>query len=90
MIRSAVAALSLTIGAVQIAYAAQSRPQQPIAGQQTPQSTASVPTSRIYAGQSSMAIGAVDHAGTLSPSASTGKDTIHSGNNFNWLGGGAG
>jgi hypothetical protein len=35
-----------------------------------------------------MAIGAVDHAGTLSPSASTGKGTIQRGNNFNCLGGG--
>jgi len=90
MIRSVFVALSLTTGAVQIAYATQSRPHQPIAGRQTPQSTASVPTNRIYAGQSSMAIGAVGHAGTLSPSSSTGKGTIQSGNNFNWLGGGGG
>jgi hypothetical protein len=67
MIRSVFVALSLTIGGAQIAYATQSRSHQPIAGRQTPQSTASVPTNRIYAGQSSMAIGAIGHAGTLTP-----------------------
>ena len=85
MIRSVFVALSLTIGAVQIAYATQSRPHRPIAGRQTPQSTASVPTNRIYAGQSSMTIGAVGHAGTLTP---FGVDRQKAPSN--WLGGGGG
>jgi hypothetical protein len=91
MIRGVLAALSLTFGVVQMAHAAaDSAPQKPIAGQQTPQSNTSVPAHRIYAGQSSMAIGAVGHVGNMSPSQSTHKGTIQSGNDFNRLVGGGG
>jgi hypothetical protein len=91
MIRSVFAALSLTIGVVQMAQAAAySTPNQPAAAQPAPGRTTNVPANRIYAGQSTMAIGAVDHAGDMSPPASTRKATTQSGNEFNWLGGGGG
>jgi hypothetical protein len=87
MIRGVFAALSLTIGVVQMAQAAAyGTPNQPAAAQPASGRITNALANRIYAGESTMAI----RAGDISPPASTHKSAVQSGNGLNWLGGGGG
>ena len=91
LIRCGFAALSLAIGVTRLAHAATYNMPQPTAADRQPSSpTVGGSVDRVYASQSGTPMGTDGHTGSMGVPAPTHKETVRSGNDFNWLAGGGG
>jgi hypothetical protein len=91
MIRSGLAALSLTVSVVQMVHAAAySTSQPPVGSEQVPQDTKTVQSDRVFAGQPSVAPIPNDRFIGGAARKPAPLRSLPGGNDYNWLAGGGG